>query len=177
MPKLICCLGNPGESYKLTRHNAGFIVGEALIKKHGFSPLGKKFKSLLYQGQIGTQKLYLIFPQTFMNLSGEAVVAAATYYKIPTQDVLIVYDDFDIPFNTVRYREKGSGGTHNGMKSIIQLLGTQDFPRLRIGIGPRSDNQTISDFVLSNFSKTEQKELPSIQDLALATIETLYALK
>ncbi len=157
--KLIVCLGNPGSEYTYTRHNAGFLFADYLIKKHGFNKEGKKFKSSLYSGLIEGEKVFLIKPQTFMNLSGEAVCVIASFYKILPEDIRVVFDDFELALGTTRFRWKGSGGTHNGMKSIIQLLGHTDIPRLRLGIGPLPENIPVTPFVLGKFQDEELKIL------------------
>src|SRR3989339_1054490 len=132
--KLIIGLGNPGVQYKGTRHNVGFAVLDLLADEFGFDEFvpKKKLKSYVSEGVVDGEKVVLIKPDTFMNNSGEAVVAAKNFYK--TDDFLVVYDDYDLPVGEIRYREKGSAGTHNGMRSCVELLGTEDFSRLRIGI-------------------------------------------
>ncbi|NBV42583.1 aminoacyl-tRNA hydrolase [bacterium] len=157
--KIIVCLGNPGPEYRETRHNAGFIIGQAIADKWSFSDDGSKFKARIAGGLVNASKVILIFPQTFMNLSGQSVVAALQFYKCTLEDLLVIYDDFDIPLGTIRFRTKGSAGTHNGMKSIVQLLGSSDFARLRIGIGPKYPNMSVSDFVLARFKSDERKIL------------------
>jgi PTH1 family peptidyl-tRNA hydrolase len=133
---------------------------------------GKKFKSVLYEGHFGSQKAILIKPETYMNLSGEAVQSAAAFYKIPPESILAIYDDIDLPFGVIRLRKKGSAGTHNGMKSIVGSVGHGDFPRLRVGIGPVVPGWDLSDFVLANFSGEEEKALPEILKKAASAAET-----
>jgi peptidyl-tRNA hydrolase, PTH1 family len=157
--KLIVCLGNPGSDYTVTRHNAGFLFADYLIKTYSFTKEGKKFKSILYSGMIDNEKIFLIKPQTFMNLSGEAVQLIVGFYKLEISDVRVVFDDFELALGTTRFRWKGSGGTHNGMKSIIQLLGHTDIPRLRFGIGPLPENMPVTPFVLGKFEDEELKIL------------------
>lgn len=173
--KFIVCLGNPGPEYVRHRHNVGFRVGEALANALGFSKQGNKFKSCVYQGRVHTESTLLLFPQTFMNLSGDAVVAALHFYKAPISDLLVIYDDFDIPFGTLRLREKGSPGTHNGMKDIVRKLASNEFFRLRIGIGPKPERGDVSDFVLADFSKQEEAALPDVFQKAIQTIQEIYA--
>lgn len=168
--KLIACLGNPGKEYAHTRHNAGFLFADFLVKKHGFTDKGKLFKGRLYEGKLNHEKVFIIKPETYMNLSGESVQLVAGFYKIPTQHIWTVFDDFDIPFSTIRYREKGGAGTHNGMKSMIKCLKTQDFPRIRVGVGPLPEHWNVSDFVLSNFSEEQLSELPAIFHEAESTL-------
>ena len=160
--KLILCLGNPGQEYEKHRHNVGFRFGDFLIDQFNFQSAGKKFKSHLYEGIIHGEKCLLLKPQTYMNLSGEALVAAVSFYKLLVMDCVVVYDDFDIPFSALRFRQSGSAGTHNGMKSVVQLLGSLEIPRLRIGIGPLPEGRSVVDFVLSNFLPEEEKKLHDV---------------
>ncbi len=174
--KLIVCLGNPGEKHKKTRHNIGFRIADSLIKDLSLSKVGNKFKSKLYEGKAGREKLFLIKPDTFMNLSGEAVQPLLGFYKIPLENMLVIYDDVDIPFGKIRFRPKGSAGTHNGMRSIINILGSGDFPRLRFGVGPVPLKWHIADFVLSNFTTEEEKELPELIQLTIKEAEAKFTL-
>ena len=160
--KLIVCLGNPGKDYTKNRHNAGFLFADYLVDKYNFTDKGKKFKGRLFEGAINNEQVLLIKPETFMNLSGESVQLVACFYKISSQNIWVVFDDFDIPFSTIRYREKGGAGTHNGMKSVIGCLKTQEFPRLRIGVGPLPEHWDVSNFVLSNFTEEQVSALPNI---------------
>ncbi|MDA1353310.1 MAG: aminoacyl-tRNA hydrolase [bacterium] len=157
--KLIVGLGNPGIEYEMTRHNAGFLVVDRLIKEHALNELGLKFKSMVYSGTIHNEKIVVIKPLTYMNLSGDAVIAAKNFYKMENQDILIAYDDFELPLGTLRIKATGSAGTHNGMKDIILKLGTNEIPRLRIGIGPKPLQWQTKDFVLSTFASQELPEL------------------
>ncbi len=172
--KLIVCLGNPGIEYENTRHNIGFRVGDHLIENWSLTKLGAKFKSILYKGTVNNQTVLLLKPQTFMNLSGEAVQLAAAFHKIPYDDVLVIYDDIDLPFGTIRYRDKGGAGTHNGMRSIISIIKTQEFPRLRIGIGPVPEKWDLSDFVLSNFTSEQEGVIDSIHGDSLTEISNSF---
>jgi peptidyl-tRNA hydrolase, PTH1 family len=156
---LIVCLGNPGKEYEKNRHNIGFRAGDALIQHFSFLKKGKKFKSIFYEGEVGGSKVFLQKPQTYMNNSGEAVALAANFYKILPANILVIYDDFDTLVGETRLKPRGSAGTHNGMKSIISHLGSVDFPRLRIGIGPKPVEIRAHDFVLSNFAKSEENAL------------------
>jgi len=160
--KVIVCLGNPGTEYELTRHNIGFLLGDFLLDRHENTSKGKKWKAINYDILIGGEKCLLSYPQTYMNLSGQSVKAIQAFYKVRLEDLLILYDDFDIPFETVRFREKGSAGTHNGMKSIVSELGNTAIPRLRIGIGPLPEKWNVSDFVLSKFKESELDLLPAV---------------
>ena len=168
---LIVCLGNPGKEYEKTRHNVGFILGDGIVDHFNLVKVGSKFKSIVYSGTIGMQKVLLIYPQMFMNCSGEAVQLVSSFYKIPYEKCLIIYDDVDINFGEYRLREKGGSGTHNGMRSIIQTIKTQQFPRLRVGVGPQPDHWELSDFVLSNFSCDELEKLREFFKISLSSIE------
>ena len=161
--KLIVGLGNPGEQYVNTRHNIGFKFINALVKASTMdAPKKATLKSHVFQPVINGQKLLAIKPQTFMNLSGEAVVAVMNFYKLTPAQICIVTDDLDVPFGKVRVRAKGGAGTHNGMKSIIQQVGSQDFMRLRLGIGPKPEFMDSKDFVLQNFNANERDVLPTM---------------
>lgn len=157
--KLICGLGNPEKKYAHTRHNVGFMLLDAFAEKCGFPKFKIQGKSLMSEKGEGSTKVILIKPQTFMNHSGEAVREMVDYYKIDLHDMVLVYDDVDLPLGTLRFREKGSAGTHNGMKSVIEYLGTEKFPRLRMGIESRGDSVpqglSLYDFVLSPFLEEE----------------------
>ena len=174
--KLIVGLGNPGDKYVNTRHNIGFKFINALVKASTMeAPKKATLKSHVFQPVINGQKLLAIKPQTFMNLSGEAVVAVMNFYKLTPAQICIVTDDLDVPFGKVRVRAKGGAGTHNGMKSIIQQLGSQEFMRLRLGIGPKPEFMDSKDFVLQNFSSTEQDVLPTmVSDMAAAFIQYMH---
>ena len=163
--KLIVGLGNPGDEYADTRHNIGFKFINAMIKASS-TDVSKKttLKSHLYQVTMNEASFICIKPQTYMNLSGEAVQAVMNFYKIEPNEICIVTDDLDIDFGTVRVRKQGGAGTHNGMKSVIQMLGTQDFTRLRLGIGPKPEYMDSRDFVLQRFGMTEQDPLPDMLD-------------
>ena len=158
--KLICGLGNPGSKYDGTRHNAGFDFVDAFARRHDFPEFQEKWKALVSEKSLNGEKVTLMKPLTFMNLSGEAVAKFVNFYKLDKADMVVVYDDVDLPLGTLRYREEGSAGTHNGMKSIIQCLGGQDFPRLRLGVESRGDTAPeqmgLSDFVLAPFLQEEK---------------------
>ncbi|MBR2743654.1 MAG: aminoacyl-tRNA hydrolase [Clostridia bacterium] len=158
--KIIAGLGNPGPKYAFTRHNAGFLLIDYISQKHGIAVDKLKFKSLMGQGMIAGEKVILLKPQTFMNLSGEAVAAALDFYKLTTDDLIVVYDDITIPTGRMRIRPKGSDGGHNGIKSIIYLTGSDEFDRIKLGCGaPRHEDFDMVDFVLSSFSDDEKKTL------------------
>lgn len=157
--KLIVGLGNPGKKYENTRHNFGFMLADELARAKGFDFTS----SLKFQGEFAElrdkvhDKIFFLKPTTFMNLSGEAVLPVMQFYKIAPEDVLVIHDDLDLPLGSMRLARKGSPGGHNGLKSIIQNLGTQEFCRLRLGIGrPKFVGQEVVDFVLQKFSKDER---------------------
>jgi PTH1 family peptidyl-tRNA hydrolase len=182
-PQLIVGLGNPGAQYDRTRHNIGFEVVDALGKRWQV-PLAenRKFQGYFGEGFIARHKVRLLKPSTFMNLSGQSIRSILDWYKLDPIAVLVVYDDMDLPVGRLRLRLKGSAGGHNGMKSTIAHLGTQDFPRLRLGIGsPRAATQradppkgeTIS-HVLGKFAPQEREPVQQAIDQALNAIETIY---
>jgi len=171
--KLIVGLGNPGNEYVNTRHNAGFLAIDRICDTLGISLNKLKFKGEYYQGIKDGVKFILLKPQTYMNLSGECVIKFAEYFDIVDEDILVIYDDMDTDIGKIRLRASGSGGGQNGMKNIIQHLGTKDIPRLRIGIGKKSI-PNMKDFVLSKFREEEIK--PFSDALDQATQASLYFL-
>ena len=152
-------LGNPGKEYEKTRHNAGFGAIDALAEKLGISVEEKKYKGLFGKGRIGAEPVILLKPQTYMNLSGESVRAAADFYKIGPEHMIVIYDDIDLEVGRLRLRAKGSAGGHNGIKNIIAHMGTQEFPRVRIGVGAKPDRMDLADYVLGRFSQVEQSQM------------------
>ncbi len=154
---IIAGLGNPGSQYENTRHNAGFRVMDILADRMGILIEEKKHKALCGRGVLEGQKVILLKPQTFMNASGESIRAAADFYKAEPEEVLVVYDDISLEPGQLRIRAKGSAGGHNGMKNIIAHLGTQEFPRVKVGIGEKPKGMDLADYVLSRFSKGEQE--------------------
>ena len=169
--KLIAGLGNIGNNYAFTRHNAGFMVVDkwAIMQDITFSE-NKKLKCFIAKFKRGQEDIILIKPTTFMNLSGEAVRAVADYYKISIEDILIVYDDLSLELGKIRFRPNGSDGGHNGIKSIIKNMGTQQIPRLKIGIGPQPPIPS-EQFVLQNFYKSQLDELKVVLKKAVDGIE------
>lgn len=155
---VIAGLGNPGRKYENTRHNMGFLVIDRLAGKNDIKVNKIKHKSLVGDGFISGRKTLLVKPQTYMNLSGEALREVVEYYNVDMEDLIVIYDDFDIGLGSIRIRKKGSAGSHNGMKSIIQNLGSQDFPRVRIGIG-KSGSRDWKDFVLGRMGRDEKKAI------------------
>ena len=154
---IIAGLGNPGREYENTRHNAGFMVLDALADKLGADISERKHKALCGKAVIGGQKVILLKPQTYMNSSGESIRAAADYYKVPPEDILVIYDDISLAPGQLRIRAKGSAGGHNGIKSIIAHLGTQEFPRVKVGIGEKPPRMDLADYVLGHFSEGEKR--------------------
>ena len=156
---LVVGLGNPGNQSENTRHNVGFLTVDILAKKLNISVKKLKFKSLYGETRLNTEKLILIKPQTFMNNSGASVREWVNFYKVPPENLIVIQDDIDIPFATLRLRQKGSAGTHNGMKSIIYQIQKDNFPRVKIGVGQKNGQMDLADFVLSGFVKEEQKTI------------------
>lgn len=152
-------LGNPGKTYASTRHNVGFDTIDLLANRNNIKINKIKFKSVYGEGFIGDEKVILVKPQTYMNNSGETVRDIANFYKIDPENIIVIVDDIDIEFSSVRIRRKGSAGSHNGLKSIIYLLSRDDFPRVKIGIGKNGENQDLAGFVLSRFSKEERIDI------------------
>lgn len=154
---VVAGLGNPGTKYASTRHNMGFDVIDVLAQKYDIRVNKVKFKGLLGEGIWAGEKIVLIKPSTYMNLSGESIRPLMEFYKLKPHQLIVVVDDIDIEFGTIRIKKKGSGGTHNGLKSIILQTGTDQFPRLKIGIGQKPPHYDLADFVLSKFSKSERQ--------------------
>lgn len=154
---LIAGLGNPTKEYDKTRHNVGFSVIDVLADRYRIDISEKKHKALCGRGVIEGQKVLLLKPQTFMNLSGESIRAAADYYKIEPEEMIVIYDDISLDPGQLRIRLKGSAGGHNGIKNIIANLGTQDFPRIKVGVGAKPPRMDLADYVLSRFGAGEQK--------------------
>lgn len=161
-PWLFVGLGNPGRMYKGTRHNVGFEMIDAIAEAEGISISSKHFKAMVGKGLIGDVPVMLAKPQTFMNASGESVGQLVSYFKIPLNQVVVIYDDLDLPFAKLRLLPKGGHGGHNGMRSVIHhFKESRDFPRLRIGIGRPTGMMAVIGFVLRSFTEEEQKELDS----------------
>ena len=161
--KLIVGLGNPGREYRDTRHNVGFMVVDEIVRRHqlDWSMAPSQVPDAFVAKRYGAPPIMLAKPLTFMNRSGDAVAALARYNDVPTADLLIVYDEVALPFTRLRARPSGSSAGHNGIKSIIDRLGTQDFPRLRLGVGRGEGRRDLSDHVLAKFERGEQAELES----------------
>ena len=172
---LVVGLGNPGREYERTRHNVGFRAVELLAKDAGVKIDRAKFRGLSRSCTLAGQKVLLLKPETFMNCSGEAVQLAAMFYKLPIDHILILSDDVSLPVGKIRVRAEGSAGGHNGLKSVISRLGSQEFPRIRIGVGAKPHpDYDLADWVLSNFSAEEEKALaPAVEHAAAAALELI----
>ncbi len=169
---VIVGLGNPGEKYKNTRHNIGFIITGALAEK--FKITGKyspKFDAIIGKGNIKDTEVLIVQPQTYMNLSGEAVLRVLNWYKLDVSNLFVIFDDVSLDFGRIRFRPDGSAGGHNGIKSIISSCGSENFPRLKIGIGPNPGERLWKTYVLQKFSEQEQKHLPNITDVCVDAVE------
>ena len=157
---LIVFLGNPGPRDEMTRHNAGFMAADAMAKEKNVNINKARFKALTATCDIGGESVLLMKPQTFMNLSGDAVAQAARFYKIPPEHVIVVSDEISLPIGKLRIRTKGSAGGHNGLKDIIAKLGTDAFPRIRIGVGaPPHPDYDMADWVLSSFKNQDAEDM------------------
>ena len=169
---LVVFLGNPGLRYEGTRHNAGFMTADALARKKNISINRARFRALTATCPVGNETVMLMKPQTYMNLSGEAVGQAARFYKIPADHVLVVSDDITLPIGALRIRTKGSAGGHNGLKNIISVLGTEEFPRIRLGVGtpPHPDYDTV-DWVLSVFRDQDAVDMAEAASRAADAVE------
>ncbi len=167
MMKLIVGLGNFGEKYNKTRHNLGFMVVNFLAKNSAWKH-EKKFFGQISTGEIAGEKTIFLKPETYMNLSGKAVLAVAQFYKIPVKKIYVFSDDLDFPFGKFRWREKGSAGGHNGLKDIISVLGTQEFSRMKFGISNEMrEKMPTESFVLTKFSQEELDQIPQIIEQAI----------
>ncbi len=156
---IIVGLGNPGAKYEMTRHNMGFLVLDKFAKEHGISIDAKKHRSLVGKGVVHGEKVLLVKPQTFMNLSGGAVIDALNFYKEDIDNLIVVYDDVDLVTGLIRVRERGSAGGHNGIKDIIARLGTNEFKRVRAGVGLKPPFFDLADYVLQNFAKDDLEQV------------------
>ena len=157
--KCMVGLGNPGKKYSTTRHNIGFMVIDELLRRHFLTLNKTKFNGKYALESIGGEKFLLLQPQTFMNLSGEAIRPLMNFYDIAIEDVVIVYDDLDLPTGKIRLRQKGGPGGHNGIKSSINHLGTKEFKRIRIGVGRPTTPQPVIDYVLGSFPKDQSTDV------------------
>ena len=170
--KIIAGLGNPGEKYKNTRHNIGFMITEAFASKNNITgSFNSKFNAIHGKGLVNKQEVIIIQPLTYMNLSGESVAKVLNWYKADISDLLVVCDEISMDLGKIRFRPSGSAGGHNGIKSIISSCGGQNFPRLKVGIGPNPGEHALSSFVLEKFTKKESDILKKIIPLSAEAIE------
>jgi len=171
---LIVGLGNPGQKYLETRHNAGWHPLDTIVRDYdGFRFDEKRNKGLLARGELAGIKVALFKPQTYMNLSGEAVAPLARFYKVPPERILVVYDDLDLPLAALRLRKKGGAGGHNGMRSVIQHLGTQEFPRIRLGVGRPPGQMPGKAFLLQKFKPDEWEAMVATYERAARAVEAI----
>ncbi|WP_372806565.1 aminoacyl-tRNA hydrolase [Pontiella sp.] len=174
--KLVIGLGNPGKEYERTRHNVGFMVVEELARRQGVV-----FKKMFWlparqaKCRIGEHEVRLVMPTTYMNRSGKAVWGAMKKWRVEAADTVVVFDDVDVEFGGVRVRAKGSGGSHNGMKSVLEWLQTQAFPRVRVGIGPKPADADMIAFVLGGFAAEELLKLEKVVERAADAVETIFS--
>ena len=173
---IIAGLGNPTEQYAGTRHNVGFDVIDTLADKYNISVEGRKNRAFVGKGVIEGQKVILVKPQTFMNLSGESIRGLVDYYKIdPETELLVVYDDISLDVGQLRIRKKGSAGGHNGIKNIIAHLGTDVFPRIKVGVGEKPKGYDLADYVLGHFSKEDRSIMEEGYEKAVEAIKLFLA--
>ena len=155
---LVVCLGNPGKQYENTRHNIGFMTADELERREGVKVNKLKYRALTGEMRLGGERVLVMKPQTYMNLSGEAVKLAGAFYKIPPERVIVISDDVSLPLGKLRIRANGSAGGHNGLKNIIAHLGTDAFPRIKVGVGaPEHPEHEMVDWVIGNFTPAEKK--------------------
>lgn len=173
---LIVGLGNPGPRYANTRHNMGFDTVDLLSRKYGIKVSKIAHKALIGEGTAEGRRIVLAKPQTYMNLSGESVRDIVAWYKTPLSNVILVYDDIDIEFGRIRIRPKGSSGSHNGMKSVIYQLESDEFPRVRIGIGKPPEGYDLADYVLGRFTKEEREIIDASIERAACAIGVIITL-
>ena len=164
---LLVCLGNPGREYANTRHNIGFLAADVLEKRTGVKFNKLKYRALTGEVELGGQRVLVVKPQTYMNLSGEAVKLAGGFYKIPPERILVLYDDVSLPLGKLRIRASGSAGGHNGIKNIIAHLGTDAFPRIKVGVGAPQREDGLVDWVIGSFTASERKVVDEAIERAL----------
>lgn len=169
---VIAGLGNPGKDYEKTRHNMGFMVIDRLAEKRDIPVKRLKHRALVGDGRIGGKRVLLVKPQTYMNNSGQSLGEICRYYHVEPEELIVIYDDMDLPTGSIRIRKKGGPGTHNGMKSVVSHVGSEDFPRIRIGIGGASSDQW-RDFVLDAVSREDAQKLADALDRAADAIVTI----
>ncbi|SFG37076.1 peptidyl-tRNA hydrolase [Halobacillus alkaliphilus] len=169
--KCIVGLGNPGKKYAKTRHNIGFMILDELVKQNQWSLEQTKFRGIYTTEHVNGEKILLLKPQTFMNLSGESLVQFMNFFDLEADDILVVYDDLDLPPGKIRLRKKGGHGGHNGIRNIIDHLGTKEFNRLRVGVGRPDGPVSVVDYVLGTFTKQEQGAVSESIDAAVKACE------
>jgi peptidyl-tRNA hydrolase len=174
-PFLIVGLGNPGKEYEKTRHNLGFVVVDEMIERYDAAAVNTKLQTKLWTAKVAGATVLMAEPQTFMNLSGNAVAPLVRTKKIATDHLVIVHDDLDLEFGKIRVSRGASAGGHNGVQSVIDALGTKEFSRIRIGIGRPTNDQPIEDYVLTRFSADQKKQLPALIDKTILEIEKLFS--
>jgi PTH1 family peptidyl-tRNA hydrolase len=172
---LIVGLGNPGREHAGNRHSIGFRIADRFVEAHGWRFGKRQNDALVALGTLGEMRVIVAKPQTFMNLSGRAAQPLARFYKVPLDRILAIYDELDLPFGTLRLRERGGAGGHNGMRSLIDRLGSEEFPRLRVGVGRPPGRMDPAAFVLRDFDTAEQAELDDVIDRAVRAIESFIA--
>ena len=173
---LIVGLGNPGKQYEHTRHKVGFDVMDAIAEKYNISITEKKHKALCGKGVIGGTKVVLAKPQTYMNLSGESIAELLNYYKMdPEEEMIVIYDDISLAPGNLRIRKKGSAGGHNGIKNIIAMTGTQNFLRIKVGVGEKPKGWDLADYVLGHFDAADRAELEEAIGHAIAATELMIS--
>ena len=172
---LIAGLGNPSKPYEGTRHNVGFSMIDVIGYKFDIDVTTKKHKALVGRGVIDGMRVILAKPQTYMNLSGESIREIADFYKIEPENIIIIYDDISLDVGQLRIRKKGSAGGHNGVKNIIAHLGTQEFPRIKVGIGNKPEGWDLADYVLSRYSKAEQEALEEAAEGVVGALKLMLA--
>ncbi len=171
--KIIAGLGNPGSEYAKTKHNVGFMLVDALADKLGVTEWKDKFDARIGEARIGTEKILLVKPQTYMNESGQAVGPLMNFYKTAIEDLIVVHDDMDIPAGTIRIRKKGSAGGHNGIKSVLAHVGDEHFARVRIGIGRPLPGWTVVNHVLAPFTAEDEPKIRAAIDYLLPAVECI----
>lgn len=172
---LIVGLGNPGEKYAKNRHNVGFMAAQEILRRHSFVDWKDKFQGKISTGSINGEKCALLMPMTYMNLSGKSVQAAAAFYKIKPENIIVLHDELDIAFGKVKFKTGGGNAGHNGLKSTQQMLGTPNFKRVRIGIGHPGDKDRVHGHVLGDFAKAEMPEVERMCDALADVIDLVMA--
>ena len=171
---LLVCLGNPGKQYENTRHNIGFLTADEIERRSGVKINKLRYRALTGEVKLGGERVLVMKPQTYMNLSGEAVKLAGAFYKIPPERVIVISDDVSLPLGKLRIRANGSAGGHNGLKNIIQHLGTDAFPRIKVGVGaPAHPEHEMVDWVIGNFTPAEKKVVSEAVGKAADAVECL----